>query len=491
MKPALLLGGAALFVILATANAGGYRYGVSDQTYYAAAVLKARTPSLFPRDGVVLGAESSLMATDKILAGASRALHLDLPVLFAIVQLLTLAGLAAAAAAFARALGASAWTVALFLALLTLRHHIAKTGANTLEGYMHPRVIAFALGLAALACVLRGRPWLLLLCLAAAMVAHPTTAAWFAIAATAAAFVSRPAWRVPLVAIVIAGALAGIWMVAAGPLAGRFVRMDPPWLAVLADRDYLFPSRWPAYAWAINLGYLLVILIAWRVRRRRGEAVPAEAGLVAGCLALVAVFLLALPFDAANVALAIQLQVDRVFWLLDVIATAYIAWWILSGPLGASTVRRAATLAVVLALSAARGAYVLHQGDGRPLVAITLPDTPWTEAMRWIRDQPGAWNVLADPGHAFRFGPSVRVAAERDTVLEISKDPAIAMYDRSLALRTADRERALEHFGEFDTAEVRRVGRDFAADVAVMPRSQPLDLPVLYSNAGFVVYDLR
>ena len=491
MKPALLLAGAALFVVLATANAGGYRYGVSDQTYYAAAVLKARTPALFPRDGAVLGAESSLMATDKILASASRTLHLDLPDLFAVVQLLTLLGFAAAAAAFARALGVSPWTTALFLALLTLRHHITKTGANTLEGYMHPRVIAFALGLAALACVLRGRRWPLALFLAAALVAHPTTAAWFGIAAMVAAFVSRPTWRVTLIGITIAGAGVAAWMVVAGPLAGRLVRMDAPWLAVLADRDYLFPSRWPLYAWAINLGYLVAIALLWRARRIRGIAAPAEAGLVAASLALVVIFLASLPFEAAGVAIAIQLQVDRVFWLLDIIATAYIAWWLFSGPLGSTNGRRAVTLAVVLALSAARGVYVLHQGDGRPLVSIDLPDTPWTQTMRWIRAQPGAWNVLADPSHAFKFGASVRVAAERDTVLELSKDPAIAMYDRSLALRVADRERALEGFAEFGTDDVRRAGHTFAADVAVVSRSQPLDLPVLYSNTGFVVYDLR
>jgi hypothetical protein len=35
------------------------------------------------------------------------------------------------------------------------------------------------------------------------------------------------------------------------------------------------------------------------------------------------------------------------------------------------------------------------------------------------------------------------------------------------------------------------VGREFDADVAVLPRRHSLDLPVLYSNDAFVVYDLR
>jgi hypothetical protein len=32
------------------------------------------------------------------------------------------------------------------LAALTLRHAIAETGTNTLEGYLHPRQLAFAFG---------------------------------------------------------------------------------------------------------------------------------------------------------------------------------------------------------------------------------------------------------------------------------------------------------------------------------------------------------
>ena len=39
------------------------------------------------------------------------------------------------------------WTVVALLAACTLRHAIAKSGTNTLEGYFHPRQLAFAFGL--------------------------------------------------------------------------------------------------------------------------------------------------------------------------------------------------------------------------------------------------------------------------------------------------------------------------------------------------------
>jgi hypothetical protein len=491
VKLVTILAGTALFLVLATANAGGYRYGVSDQAYYASAVLKARTPTLFPRDSPMLAAQSSVLASDKILAGLSRAFHIDLPALFLVTQIVTLLALAAAAAAFGRALGFSWPATSLFLALLTLRHHITSTGANTLEGYMHPRVLAFALGLLALAAVLRRRPAMVVAALAGAGLTHPTTAAWFAIAAGVATFVDRPAWRLPIVAIGGALTLGAAWAVSAGPLAGRLVTMDATWLAVIADRDYLFSSKWPVTAWAVNLGYLAFILFSFGRRRARGDSVSAERALIVGWLALVVVFLASVPFEARSIALVIQAQVNRVFWLLDVAATAYVAWWLLSGPLGSTRARRAAVLGLVLALSTARGTYVMNHAGGRRLIEAGLPATPWTETMTWLSEQSPTWNVLADPAHAWKYGSSVRVAAARDTVLEIGKDPALSIYDRATAVRVATRERALSGFDAFTTDDVRRVARQFSADVVVMSRQQPLQLPILFENAGFVVYDAR
>ena len=48
--------------------------------------------------------------------------------------------------------------------------------------------------------------------------------------------------------------------------------------------------------------------------------------MVIGCLALVAVFFVALVLNALRVALAIQLQPARIFWMLDFTATAYLVW---------------------------------------------------------------------------------------------------------------------------------------------------------------------
>jgi hypothetical protein len=281
-------------------------------------------------------------------------------------------------------------------------------------------------------------------------------------------------------------------LVAAAFVAGRMPVMDPAWLAVLGDRDYLFSLHWPFYAWAGNLAYPVVILLIYRRRARLRATVAGEAGLVAGLLALVAVFFVSLPFAERHMAFVVQLQANRVFWLLDAVVAIYLAWWIVGDLARRAPVRRRALIVAALALLAAgRGVFVLHEA-GRPLAQPALPDNDWTAAMRWRRQQPTSWHVLADPAHAWKYGTSVRVAALRDTPLELGKDPAMAMYDRALAARVAERTEALAGFDDWTTeVEVRSVATRYDLDVFVDRTDRHFDLPALFRNDRFVVYDLR
>jgi hypothetical protein len=63
---------AVAFILAATANSGGYRYGVSDQAFYATAVVKELHPNLYPRDTPLLEVESNLMWADEIVGGMPR-----------------------------------------------------------------------------------------------------------------------------------------------------------------------------------------------------------------------------------------------------------------------------------------------------------------------------------------------------------------------------------------------------------------------------------
>jgi hypothetical protein len=483
-----LTGALLVFALLVTANSSGYRYGVSDQAFYAPAVELAAHPTLFPRDRDVLATQTRLWLGDEVLGGIVRATGVTVPTLFFVLYLVTVAAFAAGAFALARALGADAWTSAAFLTLLTLRHRIARTGANTFEGYMHPRVLAFAIGLAALAFALRRR-WLAGAALVVvAGIVHPTTAIWFALALATMAVASsthRTRIVIGLAAVAAIAALVGHRLIA-----GRLVVMDPAWLAVFADRDYLFAAEWPLYAWVTNLLYPVVIIAIARCRRRAGAAMPGEGALVAAMIALTAVFLASVPFTEARIALAVQMQVNRVFWLLDAVATFYLAWWIV-GHLARRWPGRARTaiVSVFVVLAAARGAYVMH-GRGS-LVQVRQPATDWTATLEWLRGQPDTWQVLAAPDHVWRYGANIRIVARKDVLVEATKDPAIAMYDRRIAVRVAERLAATGDFDALTIDDMRRLAVRFSLDVLVEPADRPFALPVLYRNASFTVYDLR
>jgi hypothetical protein len=487
-----LAAGAALFAVLATANSGGYRYGISDQAFYVPAVVRAADPDAFPRDRPLIDAQATLMLTDELLAAAATITRADLATVHLGLYLATMAALFAAAVLLARALQGSWWMAAVLALLMTFRHRIAKTGANSLEGYAHPRMLAFAFGAMAVACALRARwGWsALLVAIAAAL--HTTTALWFALLLVAAAAAARREWRpwIGGAAGIAAGAAgaAALW----GPLAARLVRMDDAWLQVLQDKDYLFPTGWPLYAWVLNLLYFAIVLAIHRRRRAHGVQAPGETAIVWGLAALLAVFAISVPLTAWRLALAVQLQVTRVFWLLDLVAMAFLAWWLTDAARRRQPAIRMAAVAALLLCSASRGVYLLTVAQPeRSLVQARLEPTPWVNAMRWLRAQPKDWHVLADPGHAWKYGVAVRIAAERDTVLEWGKDTAVAMYDRGVAIRVAARAGAL---GEFDrlTADTARALADrFDVDVVVVARPHTIALPVLYENDQFMIYDVR
>jgi len=477
------------FLLLSTLNSAGYRYGASDLAFYIPAALERLDPSLFPRDGALIASQARLTMIDETIAALSRMTGLRLPSLFATLYAATLALLLAGALLLARRLYRTGWTALAFVAALTLRHAIAKSGTNTLEGYFHPRQLAFSLGVLALVALLQRRAFISAALVIAGGLLHPTTALWFAIWIAIAASVNDRRWRLPMMVGAAAAAIAGAWMLAAGPLAGRLVRMDDEWLATLETKDYLFPLEWPLYAWVLNLIYAPTIYSIYKRRLALGVLAPGERGLVWGCLALVGVFALALPLNAARLALVIQLQVPRVFWMLDFLGIAYLIWLIAEGL--KPSPRRARIVCLVIALaSVTRSAYIKFvRFPDRPIAEVGVPDNDWGRVMAWVRSTPHDTGWLAHPGHAVHYGTSLRVAGERDVFVEGIKDAAIGMYERDVAIRTRDR---LEELRDFDTLtpdRARALGARYQLDFLVTV--QPLELPVAFSSGPLRVYRLR
>jgi hypothetical protein len=490
------IGAALLFCLLATLNTGGYRFGVSDQAFYLPAIQRHLDPDSFPRDRQIIDDQDRLNLFTSLVAAGVRVTGVTPEYWFAGTYLAALLLLFGSYVGFGRALGLSTWAQLACAAALTLRHRIGVTGANTLEYYGHPRMLAFAIGLWAVVAALQRRIWLSFVIVGLAFVVHPTTALWFGVWVGIAAIVVDREHRRWFIAAAGAVAAVTLWVVLVGPMSPQLVRMDAAWRGVLATKDYVFPNAWRPAGWAYAALYVLVVGSVFWWRHRRTLTDPPESGMVAGLFTLLALFLLTLPAVAAGIAIAVQFQVSRVFWMFDIVGTIYLVWAVADGTVPDAarrqrpSRRQALTLAVLVLAAVARGSYVKWvEHPERPVASLGLPADDWQDAMRWLRATPTQTLVLAHPGHARMYGTSVRVSAGRDVLLEEVKDAAMSMYSRRVALDVADRIAAIGDFGEMTAERARTLAARYGVDYLVT--EHPLDLPIAYRNARFIIYAMR
>lgn len=487
------LAGGVAFLLIATLNAGGYRYGASDQAFYIPAILKQLEPALFPRDASVFEPQARYFLVDEIVAGAIRRLGGDIASWFLAGQLVTLALLFAAVVALGRTVFRSPLAVVALVAAVTLRHRITKTGVNTLEGYFHPRMLVFALGVAALVLYLRGRPWTALLLVVASAVVHPSTAAFFLLLLGTATWVTESPARRPLAAVAVAAlATAGAPMLWSAEWRLAFAPMDAGWRALLTTKDYLFPfDVWPAHAWVLNLGTATLALVGLHARARAGVAHPRERGLLAGAVALLSLFVLTLPAIARASALPIQLQIPRVFWLLELLALVPAIWWLVDRPAAFRAGRWVArgVCGVLVVGSLARGLWIGFYEQQGELFEPAMRSTDWTRALGWFatRARPDA-HVLADPGHAWKYGYPVR-SVGLDVYLEDTKDAAMALYSRATATRVIERMRDLDNFEALTPERTLALAAKYDLDYLITTSSLDLDLVAI--EGRFRIYRLR
>ena len=476
-----LIVGFPLFVLAATANGAGYRYGMSDQAFYIPSVVRAVDPAAFPRDGSLIDSQGRLMLADDVIAGIVRVTRIPPELIFVSAYVGSLLVIWLALTAIGRRLYPSVWLTVALVAAFTLRHQIPRTSTNSFEPYFHPRMLAFGIGALAIAALLRRKMWRAVALVGLSGFVHATTGLWFAVVVGVAVVRLEPSFRRLAMGGMVAGIAFLVWAGLAGPLQDSFVTMDAVWLAAVSGKETLFASNWPMWAWVANLS---LIVVAWFTYRVRQHPDPELSALIWGAAALVGIFLATFPLVQAKFAFPVQLQISRVFWLVDFVALLCVVR--LAREAGVAKV--VAALAVALAVG--RGVYIMAvEHPERPLMAFRLPASEWEDAMRWIKAQPAKSHVLADPGHAWKFGTSVRVSAERDVFLEEVKDSAIAIYSRDGALRYNERLSAIGDFTQLSAARVSELADQYDLDYLVAEKN--FRFPLAYRNSRFRVYSLQ
>ena len=497
MRRLLLLAiGAIGFGCLVVLNVGGYRYGVSDQAFYIPVILQELTPNMYPHDASLIAAQDRFFFFDDWFAGILRYSNISIPSGFLIGYALTLLLIFGAIVAVGRSIYTSWWTVSALAIGLTIRHRIPDTAVNTLESYFHPRLLAFSIGLWAVAAFLRGRTWLALVVTGIALLAHPTTGLWFVVFVGSAALVSDRNARPSLIALIFM-AVVGATYALAGPLREQLVVMDPTWSNVLSTKDYLIASEWLPITWFGHCAVVGLIGYVYWYRRSLGLNSTKEDGLIIGCVVLLGLFLLSVPFASARIALVVQLQFNRIFWLLDLFGSIYLAWLLVESPLWSRSklawlrkAPRPAMAALLLVLALSRGGYVMFvERTGHPVLEANLAPSDWHEVMEWAATQPLGTHFLAEPDHAVRYGTSIRASGGQDVFLEIIKDTGIAIYSADIAHRLSQRIADLGDFKSLNATTALRLADQYDLDFLITEHS--IDLPETKQTGRFHVYDLN
>ena len=91
MRRTILLGaGAFVFCSLATLNAGGYRYGISDQAFYIPIIQQQLRPDLYPNDAALIAAPDRFFLFDEWFAVILDVTGASLPLAFLVAYFITL-----------------------------------------------------------------------------------------------------------------------------------------------------------------------------------------------------------------------------------------------------------------------------------------------------------------------------------------------------------------------------------------------------------------
>jgi hypothetical protein len=457
-RPAAL----ALLVALAAAAMAimGYHPGLEDDSFYLAAIKRDMNPALFPHDSDFFRLQFQATLYDHLIAWSVRLTHVPLEWALPIWQFVSVLLILWACARIARICfeeECARWAaVALVAALLTIP--VSGAGISIADQYLHPRNLATAAILWAVAATLERRFVVAGLLLAAAASVHVIMAAF---GLSCCLFLALPdlAWRR---ANTVAMAL---------PLGWVFDPVSPAWKKASATRSFYFPMRWEWYEW---LGIVAPILLLWLFRmvatRDRSPALARLATRVVWFAAFQFAFGLAIMLPRG-------LERLRPFEPMRYLQLVYIFLFLLGGGLIGKYVLKAtpwrwALLFGPLCCGMSCAQLRMYPATAHLEMPWRQPSNPWVKAFDWVgRNTPVDSYFALDPYYMELPGEDFhgfRGLAARSALADNLKDPGMAARVPRLADRWLAESEAQSGWRDFQRADFRRLKARFGVDWAVL-----------------------
>ena len=490
----------------------GYHPGFEDDGVYLTAVKADLNPALYPHDSDFFRLQMQASVFDKSMAHFVRWTCIPLAWAellwqFAALFLILWACRRIAAQIFERA--SAQWAaVAMVAAMFTLP--VAGTALNIADQHLHPRNLATALILMAVAWIMEGRRekdrrWLAVPCLLAALVLHPIMAV---LGMSFCVFLSLASLQKVRARVQVAEGTAA----AAIPLGWIFAPASPSWRLALASKSYYSIYRWTWYEWLGALAPLFLFWLLWRVAAGReeeqellpvssltapyvGRELPARERLSRFGLAVFAygVFQLVV----AVVLLAPQSLVRlEPFQPMRFLQLVYIFMALVAGGLLGQFLLKARLWRWAVFLLAFNGGMFLVQweliDDGAHLELPGMATAnPWLQAFDWIRTNSpeNAYfaldpRYLAAPGEGFH---GFRALAERSQLADGIKDTAVVTEVPNLAPVWHQQQVAQAGWKNFELGDFERLKAQFGVDWVLVRLPQTAGLDCRWHNGELAV----
>ena len=475
----------------------GYHPGLEDDGIYLTAVIKRLNPALYPYDADFFRFQLQASFFDNWIAGFVRWTGFSLPATELFWQFASIALIVYGCWTIARTLFPEAraqWAgVSMVTAMFTLP--VSGTGLYMVDQHLHPRTMATAFILLAVARVLANRKAQATLLLLLAFVLHPIMAAmgisfcvFLAMAIREPAFGWLRRW-LPTGR----GARFGFGAVAFVPLGWVFEPPNPIWREAVQRHNSLCLYHWAWYEWLGAVAPLLLFWLLWRFAQKQGERLLARFALAVfayGVFQLaLAMILLAIPAFIRVAPMQPMRFLHLVYFFMTLMGGCLLGKYLLN-----SSVWRWAVFLAAINGGMFLSQWMLFDMSEHLEFPGRATANPWLQAFAWIRrNTPANAYFALDPEYMAAPGEdyhSFRALAERSMMADNIKDPAMVAQVPELAPAWARQVAAAKGWSRFQLADFERLKAEFGVSWVVVSYPQPAGLDCHWHNDTLAVCQL-